>query len=319
MKNKIALILPYFGTFPNYFNLWMHTAQKNQEFDFLIFTDNEIQCVCTNIKVYNMDFDIFAGYFKSLFDFKNRLKNPYKLCDYKPTYGFALKDYLEKYDYWGYCDPDIIFGKLSNFITDDILSANKRIYTRGHMTIYRNTDDVNTLFYYKHNYDDCFSYRYVYSTDFVCAYDEWGTKYGYGLSEILKRENYDNYDSVDYADVFPQYFDFVLDDSQRSKIDYFEYKDGCIWGWNNGEKREYAYVHLQKRNMVQDSGLNTEHFYIYPNAFCSESKINPNYTVLRKEFKEKYIKAKTKTKIKKVLGGALMHLLNRKVKRINRR
>lgn len=31
-RTKIALIMPYFGNFPNYFALWEYSASKKQEY-----------------------------------------------------------------------------------------------------------------------------------------------------------------------------------------------------------------------------------------------------------------------------------------------
>lgn len=42
MRNQvpIALVVPYFGKFPNYFNLWLKTATfQTGLIDFLLFTD----------------------------------------------------------------------------------------------------------------------------------------------------------------------------------------------------------------------------------------------------------------------------------------
>jgi len=41
MNNKIILILPYFGTFSNYFQLFLDSCKYNQDIDFLIVTDNQ--------------------------------------------------------------------------------------------------------------------------------------------------------------------------------------------------------------------------------------------------------------------------------------
>ena len=38
-RTKIALIMPYFGNFPNYFALWECSASKNRDIDFLVFTN----------------------------------------------------------------------------------------------------------------------------------------------------------------------------------------------------------------------------------------------------------------------------------------
>lgn len=33
---SIALLLPYFGSLPNYFQLWLDSAKYNGKFDFLL-------------------------------------------------------------------------------------------------------------------------------------------------------------------------------------------------------------------------------------------------------------------------------------------
>ena len=38
--NRIAIIIPYFGKFNNYFKFWLESARANQDVDFPVFTDN---------------------------------------------------------------------------------------------------------------------------------------------------------------------------------------------------------------------------------------------------------------------------------------
>ena len=40
MNYKIVMILPYFGKLPNYFDLWLQSAEKNSTIDWLIYTDD---------------------------------------------------------------------------------------------------------------------------------------------------------------------------------------------------------------------------------------------------------------------------------------
>ena len=319
MKNRIVLILPYFGKLPNYFDLWMYTASRNVDIDFLIFTDNYIEIKYDNVFVETLSFKNFKAYFDGIFEFPSVLNSPYKLCDYRPVFGNALQNYIKDYEFWGHCDSDVLFGKLNHFITNEILDNYDRIYTRGHLTIYRNTENMNNLYLLQHTYRDCFSYHYVYSTDFSCAYDEWGTKYGYGLSEIIKRKKISNYDSMDIADVYPQYYEFVLDDGKQSKIDYFAFKNDILYGYFGNQKREFAYVHLQKRNLnhTTDDQCNSE-FYIYPNSIVNkknEYKINEDE---ENEFYKNYRKNKLITKYNKIRKGALMQLADRMFGRINK-
>ena len=53
---------------------------------------------------------------QKMFDFPIYLDHPYKLCDYKPAYGYIFPEYTKGYDYWGHCDmTDCIFGNLRKF------------------------------------------------------------------------------------------------------------------------------------------------------------------------------------------------------------
>ena len=54
MKYSIGVIVCYFGCFPPYFNLWLKSCERNNDIDFLIYSD----CYYTdylpkNVKIIN--------------------------------------------------------------------------------------------------------------------------------------------------------------------------------------------------------------------------------------------------------------------------
>lgn len=323
MNNKVALIVPYFGTLPNYFSLWLKSATYNNEFSFLIYTDSIDKSLYTrydNIILHRMSFSEFANKIRKLFDFPISLESPYKLCDYKPTYGAALAEDLREFEFWGYCDIDLIFGCLRNYLTDDILNNYDRIYNLGHFTLYRNNAKMNNLYKISHDFRDCFSYKYSYQTPFVTAYDEIGTKYGYGLSTICQRQGIKNYKSLDFADVLPDKFRFELAYTNNEVIDYFVYERGRLYGICEKTKKEFAYVHLQKRSMQCDK-LDENIYYISPTHFRNnEQEAMSDIKSIRdeKSFYRNVLDRRFKSKIKKLKQGALIHLLNKKIGKINR-
>ena len=320
MKNKVAFIVPYFGTLPNYFYLWLNSASWNTDFDFMIFTDNIINIEpMRNIKVINTSFSNFKDRIQALFDFKISLSRPYKLCDYRPVYGAAFEKELQGYDFWGHCDVDLIFGDLKKYITDEVLDKNDRIYNLGHCTLYRNCETMNNLYRICHDFDDCFSYKYAYTTDFSTSYDEIGTKYGCGLSTICERIKIKNYISLDFADIDPERFNFELVYTEGEKADYFAYEAGKIVGVTEGSEKEYAYVHLQKRIMSVDVKDNNK-FYISPIWFRSTIEaIRDDLTSKeqRKQFEKAVIVRKIKSKENKLKSNAVRHYLNRVMRKIN--
>ena len=81
MNNKVAFIIPYFGSFPNYFDLWLKSAHKNLNFDFYIFTDNNYKSR-DNIKFVKTTFSEFKKALQSQIEFPICLNEHYKMVDY---------------------------------------------------------------------------------------------------------------------------------------------------------------------------------------------------------------------------------------------
>ena len=51
MRNKAVLIIPYFGNIPDYFNLWLKSAEANCEFNFYIYTDLALKVVIYSMMI----------------------------------------------------------------------------------------------------------------------------------------------------------------------------------------------------------------------------------------------------------------------------
>lgn len=145
--NRCAIILPYYGKFPNYFQLFLNSCAANDDFDWLIFTDDRTQYdYPVNVHVRYETFADMQTRVRDAFDFHPVIEQPYKLCDLKPMYGYLFEQYLAGYEFWGHCDCDLIFGDLSKFITDELLSTYDKIFPVGHLSLYRNTEENNRRF-----------------------------------------------------------------------------------------------------------------------------------------------------------------------------
>ena len=126
---KIIFICPYFGKYPNYFNLTLNSIKYNDTIDWLIITDiKKIYEYPQNVKIINMTFDELREKVQSVFDFKISLDTPYKICDYKCAYGYIFKEYISSYDFWGHCDFDCIYGDLRKYLTENILNKYEKVY-----------------------------------------------------------------------------------------------------------------------------------------------------------------------------------------------
>lgn len=175
-KYKIAFLCPYFGGFPWYFRYFVKSCAYNQDVDFYIITDSNVDMdieVPDNVKMVYCSFSDLTRKISKKLGLTVSINKPYKLCDFKPTYGVVFQDIIVKgnYSFWGHCDIDIIFGRIRHFITDELLEQYDVIsvrheYTSGFFMLYRNIGKINYLF--KKSRD----YEYVLSSPKNFCFDE---------------------------------------------------------------------------------------------------------------------------------------------------
>lgn len=266
---KVALIVPYFGKLPNYFQLFLDSCGKNPDFDWLVFSDDTSPySYPENVHFYKMSFADCQRLVQSKFDFPIALPTPQKLCDYKCAYGYIFHDNLTDYGWWGHCDLDQIFGRLGAFVTEEMLQTCDKIGSIGHLTLYRNTEENNWVFMSTNRY------REVFTTGRGCAFDEWLPD---NINEIYinsgRKINLHNpgadinsyrttLQTVDYDLEKRCYVTSLVTNS------VFLWDNGCLTQLYTGGHQEYPYVHLQKRQMTDARTDKTApRFYIIPNQF----------------------------------------------------
>ena len=283
--SSIGLVLPYFGTLPNYFPLFLESCRKNPTVDWHIYTDSDVAYdYPENVNVHKMTFSDFRAKLQQHFTFPISLDSPYKLCDFKPTYGETLADDLKDYDFWGHCDCDMIYGNIRHFITEDVLTSYSRILNNGHTILYRNTPEVNS-YYRTQTYID---YKAILSDSKNHSFDEWP-----GLSECWRMDEKTSFDALCFDDILIMAEDFrpvqILPGGfvgpyhdqpsqaarfQKMKHISYHFHDGilerCWVQKGRVETEEVMYVHFQKRKMQITEGLSDlQQFLIVPNAFLA--------------------------------------------------
>jgi len=148
---KIAIIIPYFGKWPEWIDLYLYSCSKNAFIDFHFFTD-----LPTPRKTYsNTIFHSvsFAEYCKQVSEKLNihfAPQRPYKLCDLKAFYGQVHQDILTEYGWWGFGDIDMVLGDMSELINERTLSKYDVLTTHvqriaGHFTIIRKDSPYSSL------------------------------------------------------------------------------------------------------------------------------------------------------------------------------
>jgi len=281
---KIVIILPYFGKFPNYFHLFLNSCYHNSDFDFLIVTDDKLSTK-GNVKVLRMQWSELVNYIQSKFDFKISIQSPYKLCDFKPAYGYIFEKYLEGYDYWGHCDADIIWGNLS-LLSSVLNKCYDRIGNYGHLMLYKNDFEVNRWFMTLKSVRVP-NYRDVFSNDRNFSFDEFA-----GMNILLAENKKTVFDERHFDDIiFYASNLFSRRDCQGVKIkhntpQYFHYDYGklyrTVWIDNKWLVDESLYIHLQKRNMTININ-DKDNYYIIPNQFVSPNIFSQELDGLSKD------------------------------------
>ena len=162
---KTAFLCPYFGTFPKHMQLWLNSCATNKDTTFYLFTDDKQNLnYPDNFIVKYTTLEELKEFFQSKFDFKISLSGVYKLGDYKPLYGYLFEDLIKDYDAWGYLDvPDEICGDVSEFVNEEAFKDADKLMTRGHMTIFKNTPEINRRF--MANTGESFNYRDLFSSE----------------------------------------------------------------------------------------------------------------------------------------------------------
>ncbi len=302
---KIAIIIPYFGEWPVWIDLYFFSCSKNEEIDWFFFTDCEIPATySSNLHFIETSFYDYCQLASERLNIEFYPADPYKLCGLKPFYGYIHQDVIAEYDFWGFGDVDIIWGNIKKFYTDkmfekyDVFSSHADRVS-GHLAILRNT------WYYR---ELCFKIKdwqsklqHVEAIPLDEADFSWlvypQSKYINKLySKILRRLlNWRNA-WVFYYTLVPV-LNFLLFTSRRRL--YFKEQhttpilsddgltckhDADTWYYYNGEltnnktNKEYIYLHFMifKHNLYRKNYYWTDKFYHLPTVINSNKRIIVN-------------------------------------------
>lgn len=339
MKKSIIFIIPYFGEFRNYFQLFLNSCKFNNDITWLILTDDHTKYdYPKNVKVIYTTFEETKRVFQNKFDFEISLNRPYKICDFKPAYGYIYEEYIKGYDFWGYCDTDVIFGKIRDFYTEELLNKYDKLGFLGHCTIFRNDFKINRSFMSPINGKE--RYKEVFSDDKIFQFDE---ERNMSINTIFEDSNYKCNFQEFHADIYFRTSNFKLISYDLKNNEYvIEKNKKAFFIFNNGkleryiinkediEKKEYLYIHIQKRNMnIKTGDLN--YYKIIPNSFDNIARkdiLEGNYKKIKiKHLNAHYIKLRSKEiklgikrRIKKYIKilDIKMYICNRKVRDSNK-
>ena len=295
--SQVCFIIPYFGKFPNYFQLFLNSCAENRNYEWLIFTDNMEQFKYPkNVKKVNISFDHLKNKIQKKFDFKIKLSTPKKLCDYKPAYGYIFEEYISSFKYWGHCDIDIILGNLDHYLPKLLNKNYDKLFTLGHFILYKNTFYNNRKFMEK--YKGKFLYKDSFTTDKITVFDEtFGNDENINSIFLSDGSNVFEGDYSFNVKVIPTEFTQIKYSYKVNKFNVVKLpkekimirsKDGLFEYYSihsNLKKLEFMYIHLQQRKMKLAANIlqsSTKSFAIIPNEFYTIKSIPQSNADLKK-------------------------------------
>jgi hypothetical protein len=307
LKYKIAVIVTWFGKLPSYFPAWLRSAEMNSNIDFFLFFDQDISSEAPNIHFIKTSMEKEIERIALATGEKIEITNSYKFCDLRCFFGLAYQNYLLDYDFWAYCDIDLVFGNIRSFLTDEVLENFDRCYEWGHLSVFRNNDKMNYLYNLP---GGIYSKNEIFRGKAKVTPEEH-----FGINRICLLNNIHWYTKVDFADFWVFYSTLILCHDQ---VNY----EKQTFYWENGrayrayiedgivKTNEYVYIHWQKRKPTIDGDIFEDNaFFITSKKLIPKKRgipdieiieqMNPNLDIkTKKREKKKYIVVKLKTFIK---------------------
>lgn len=148
---KIAAIIVFFGKWPKWIDQYIVSCIYNPHIQFIVLSDYQLPKRFKNIEWKHFTESDFLKLVKQKLGVESKSFTPKKLCDFKPCYGVLFEELLKDYDFWAFCDIDLVFGNLVNEGVNKLLEGNDVIsfydgFVSGPFCLLRNKPQINNLF-----------------------------------------------------------------------------------------------------------------------------------------------------------------------------
>lgn len=158
MKNSICIVIPYFGEWPDWIDIFFDSLKRNPSIQFLFYTDCDFSGVnIPNVRFNFLTFEQYNEFINIKLNSDYKIPNAYKICDFRPLFGEIHALDFKEYDFYGWCDLDLVFGNIREFYTDSILDKYDVFSTHvdrisGHFALFRNTAKNRNMYRKIYNY-----------------------------------------------------------------------------------------------------------------------------------------------------------------------
>ena len=151
MASTPALLVPYFGRWPEWVDLTLLTLARNPHLTWHLFTDcGPTRIQPPNVRFHAMTLAQLGALTAERVGVQPALPDPYKVCDLRPTLGLVFQELLRGHSLWGFCDLDIVLGDTAPWLTPEVLGKDLLSFHDDrlscHLCLLRNTDENRVLF-----------------------------------------------------------------------------------------------------------------------------------------------------------------------------
>jgi len=261
MNHSIAVVIPYFGQWEEWVDLFFETVRRNDTIDFVLFTDCDTTGISApNVRVHAMSIEQYVELVNERIGVRFTPANAYKLCDLRPLFGHIHEAEFRGYDFYGWCDVDLLFGDVRQFYTDAVLSRYDVLSTHehrisGHFALFRNNRRNRRMYRHIYAWQDALERTEFVGIDehgitnayLMTVFDRFNEKFGMNVANPLTRALAHRrrrrlFMKEQYTTPFlPRPW---LDGSRDSaQPDEWYYRDGHITNNRDGD-REFIYIHF---------------------------------------------------------------------------
>jgi len=152
MSPSLAIIAVYFGRWPPWIEFFIETCKWNADVHWFIYGDcGAIENRADNVVIRPISFADYKALARRRTGITADPDHPYKLCDLKPALGHIHADDIAGFDFFGYGDLDVFYGRIRRFYTDALLNGHDVLSTHPecvspHFAVLRNTDELRRAY-----------------------------------------------------------------------------------------------------------------------------------------------------------------------------
>ena len=145
-SGKVCIVIPYFGDWPEWAELFFETCRFNPSIHWIILNNcpDKAPFPPENIEIRYCTLSDLLRRAESALDISIAWDVAYKVCDLRLAFGHIFCDFFKNYSYYGWGDLDVVYGNMSKFLSEEVLSndcvsfCDKHL--NGHLCIFRNTE-----------------------------------------------------------------------------------------------------------------------------------------------------------------------------------